>query len=102
MSLFRKEFYVSNPSPYERSDYIEVDLSHLGIPDDVESFKLFRLWGDSKQEKQEISYQIDKIYGSNNRKRVLRGATSNGTKNRNKELSLGSAMYIQTEVKFYF
>ncbi len=72
--LFRKEFYVSNPSPYKRSDYVEVDLSHLGIPDDLESFKLFRLWEDSKEE---ISYQVDKIYGSNNRKRVLTFLSTN-------------------------
>lgn len=72
MNLFAKKIDVSNPSPYNRSDYVEVDLSHphLEVPESL-TFKLFRVWGDSQQERQEIPYQIDKIYGSSNNKRIL-------------------------------
>src|SRR5437764_14405863 len=45
-----QKFEISNPSSYERSDYVEVDLKSLGVPPELDldkkTLKLFRIYKD--------------------------------------------------------
>ena len=61
---------VANPSPYQRSDYVEVDLESLGVDSnlDEKSLRLFRK-NDSMLE--EIPFQIDHLLGKYFPKRIL-------------------------------
>jgi len=68
---FKKEFNISNPSVYQRSDYIEVDFDHLEIPKQLDeySLKLSRIYPDGTLE--EIDYQIDNLLGEKRENRLL-------------------------------
>jgi hypothetical protein len=70
-------FRVANPSPYERSDYVEVDMELLGVPIHLneKSLKLSRL--ASPDLTQEIPYQIDSLFGRSAPKRVLTFLSTN-------------------------
>ena len=63
MTHFKKEFYIANPSPYVRSDYVNIDLRALNVPLDIieGEFRLSRIHENGDIE--EIPYQIDKILG---------------------------------------
>jgi len=55
---------VSNPSPYERSDYVEIDdLESLGTPPGLDdtTLRLTRLWPPGNR--QEVPFQIDYPFG---------------------------------------
>ena len=61
---FKHIIQVANPSPYERSDFVEVDdLKALGVPStlDDRNLRLLRQWPGGAQE--EIAYQIDYPFG---------------------------------------
>jgi hypothetical protein len=68
---FQKRFEVANPSPYRRSDYVEVDLEWLNVPPGLGelTLKLSRL--SPQGGKMEIPYQIDSIFGKNVGTRVM-------------------------------
>ena len=55
---------VSNPSPYSRSDYVEVDMKALGVPAQYgsDNLKLFRV-DEGGGQWDEIPYQIDCVLG---------------------------------------
>jgi len=66
------EFKVSNPSSYNRSDYVEVDLDkQFDIPEliDEKTLRLFRIYKNT--EKKEIPYQIDYIPWGKSVKRIM-------------------------------
>lgn len=63
---------VANPSPYERSDFVEIDdLSALGVPPDLDegNLRLMRLWENGSSE--EVDAQIDYPFGKKARYRSL-------------------------------
>jgi hypothetical protein len=62
---------IANPSPYERSDYVEVDLECAGVPPrlDGESLRLLRKWPSGATE--EVAFQIDYPFGRDVGYRVL-------------------------------
>lgn len=64
------EIKVANPSPSERSDYVEVDLESLGVPPSLGENSL-RLFKKDNGSEREIPYQIDSILGKNSPKRIL-------------------------------
>jgi len=69
------EIGVANPSPYERSDYVEVDLNKCGVDSSLgaSDLKLFRVTPGGGPW-QEVPYQIDHVLGNNvpgGTKRVL-------------------------------
>jgi hypothetical protein len=51
---------VANPSAYPRSDYVEVALDALGVPDSAVELRLFRLRGP---ERTEVFCQLDHPFG---------------------------------------
>jgi hypothetical protein len=63
--------HVANPSTYERSDYVDVDLDRLSVPRSLGegSLRLFRLWPSGSE--QEIPYQIDYLLGKDAERRAL-------------------------------
>jgi hypothetical protein len=66
--LFPRLIQVANPSPYERSDYVEVDF---GFADNLDhrTLRLFRRWDATHCE--EIPYQLDYPFGTDARYAVL-------------------------------
>jgi hypothetical protein len=56
------EFKVANPSPYARSDYVQVDLEDLQVPADVgqSDLRLLRL---HEERTIAVPFQIDRILG---------------------------------------
>jgi hypothetical protein len=66
---------VANPSTYDRSDYVEVDLASYGVTvaEADQRLRLFRIWSEEKghENKEEIAYQIDRLFGVSNPRRVL-------------------------------
>jgi hypothetical protein len=98
MSIYQKKFKVANPSPYERSDYVEVGLETLGVPPELDenSLKLFRLYEDNKSE--EIPYQIDCISGNNNGRRFMTFFSKNTTSGSD-DYGKVSARYLLEEGK---
>lgn len=62
---------VANPSPYERSDFVEVDLEAVGLPVNLDerTLRVFRKWRG--RELQEIPFQIDYPFGRGIRRRIL-------------------------------
>ena len=92
MAANQWEIKVANPSPYERSDYVEVDLESCGVPPslDENSLRLFRKDNESERE---ISYQIDWIFGKNFPKRILTFLSAN-TPSRKDDYSEASTTYL--------
>jgi len=70
MTNGRWKINVANPSPYYRSDYVEVDLESLGIDSSLNdsSLRLFQHHDDSLKE---IPFQIDYVLGKDVHKRIL-------------------------------
>lgn len=68
---YSKEIQVSNPSKYVRSDYVEVDLGVLKVPEALgqDSLRLLRKAPNGAFD--EVPFQIDYILGKNGRKRVM-------------------------------
>lgn len=61
---FQKTILVANPSPYQRSDFVEVDdLKALGVPPELDSgnLRLMRQWPGGSRE--EVACQIDYPFG---------------------------------------
>jgi len=61
---FQTILKVCNPSPYQRSDYVEVDdLKALKVPSGLDDrhLRLLRLWHDGSRE--EIPFQVDYPFG---------------------------------------
>jgi hypothetical protein len=87
---------VANPSPYERSDYVEVDLESLGVDSsqDEKSLKLSRVEGDNAPK--EIPYQIDYPLGRELSKRILTFRPGNvpGTELGRDDYSVESARFV--------
>lgn len=54
---------VSNPSPYPRTDYVQIDLNKLGVPNHLEEkdLTLYRIINNNKKEP--IPFQIDSVLG---------------------------------------
>lgn len=63
MSIYQKIFEVANPSPYERSDYVQIDLNALQVPGELDEKSLTLCRLDDDGGKQEIPYQIDYPFG---------------------------------------
>src|SRR5271157_368129 len=56
---------VANPSPYERSDFVEIDdLNALGVPPELDdgNLRLIRRWSGGSTE--EVAFQIDYPFGT--------------------------------------
>src|SRR4051812_23803834 len=68
---FQKTLRVANPSPYERSDYLEIELSACEVPRglDETSLRLYRIWPGNHRE--EVPYQLDYPFGRQSNHRVL-------------------------------
>jgi hypothetical protein len=64
---FRMRFEVSNPSDYHRSDYVEVNLTDLKVPE--KEFVLYRINGENNRV--QIPYQVDSICGGEEDVRIL-------------------------------
>jgi hypothetical protein len=64
------EIPVANPSPYERTDYVHIDLDRLGVPPRLNenNLTLYR-YCNSKPEK--VPYQIDYLVGRSGHLRVM-------------------------------
>ncbi len=64
---------VANPSPYPRSDYVEVDLKAMGVPSclDEGDLKLFRIDPNDDNDWEEVPYQIDHVLGNEAGNRVM-------------------------------
>ena len=62
---------VTNPSPYERNDYVEVNLQKLGVSSELNesNLRLFRVNFD--RSRYEIPFQIDSVLGHNSPVRIL-------------------------------
>jgi hypothetical protein len=61
---FKHTIRVSNPSPYKRSDYVEIDdLGALGTPPELDekTLRLTRLWRPGVEE--DVPFQIDYPFG---------------------------------------
>lgn len=61
---FKRIIEVANPSPYERSDFVEIDdLSALGVPPTLadKNLRLVRQWPGGSAE--EVAFQIDYPFG---------------------------------------
>jgi len=71
MQGFETRFSVSNPSPYDRTDYVQVSLKSLNVPDklDEESLALYKEHPDGHR--QPIAAQIDYPAGRDGGIRVL-------------------------------
>jgi hypothetical protein len=71
MAHFQVAFGVSNPSPYQRTDYVQVDLDRLNVPPELDeaSLTLYRLDQDGRS--QPVPYQIDYPLGRTAKMRVL-------------------------------
>lgn len=71
MATYQRTFDVANPSPYERSDYVQIDLNKLKVPPslDEDALTLYRLNNDDRQ--QEIPFQIDYPFGRENGSRII-------------------------------
>jgi len=67
---FKHIIKVANPSPYERSDYVEVDLESAGVPSglDDKSLRLFRVWPSGLSVE---PFQIDYPFGPSAGYRIL-------------------------------
>jgi hypothetical protein len=67
---FKHTIKVANPSPYERSDYVEVDLESAGVPPDLDdkTLRLLRNWPTGSTEE---AYQIDYPFGRKAGYRIL-------------------------------
>jgi hypothetical protein len=62
---FKRTIEVANPSPYERSDFVEIDdLKALGVPSalDDKTLRLMRQWPGGSTE--EVAFQIDYPFGT--------------------------------------
>jgi hypothetical protein len=98
MSRFEAEFSVSNPSPYERTDYVEVNLGSLKVPYELgeESLKLYQIppYGD----RQPIAAQIDHPAGRGAGIRVLSFLCPR-TPPGPEDYSGGTAHFVLTEEK---
>ena len=78
MANLPKEFYIANPSSYERSDYVSVDLRALNVPADITKkglVRLYRIHDDGFKE--EIPYQIDKLLGDYSDNAILTFMSTN-------------------------
>jgi len=63
MAPFTHVFKVANPSPYERSDYVEIDdLEALGTPSELDDQSL-RLTRQRGYRAEEVPFQIDYPFG---------------------------------------
>lgn len=62
---------VSNPSSYERSDYVQLDLDKLGVPAELDERKLTLYQLMDGGEERAIPYQIDYPFGEALRTRVM-------------------------------
>jgi hypothetical protein len=67
---FKHTIKVANPSPYERSDYVEVDLESAGVPPDLDgtTLRLVREWPAGPSEE---AFQIDYPFGRKAGYRIL-------------------------------
>lgn len=97
--VFKKEFSVSNPSPYERSDYVEVDLKALEVPPELDEYSLilYRL-NEKGGKKTPIPFQIDHILGEKNKRRFMT-FLSERTPPGNNDYSAVSALYCLEKKK---
>jgi hypothetical protein len=62
---FKRIIEVANPSPYDRSDFVEIDdLNALGVPPtlDDKNLRLMRKW--SGRPPKEVAFQIDYPFGT--------------------------------------
>src|SRR5688500_4216537 len=67
---YKKVFEVANPSSYERSGYIEVDLNALDVPVSLGRNDL-RLIRVSPPPATEVAYQIDYTLGEERGRRIM-------------------------------
>jgi hypothetical protein len=70
MSLSQYAIKIANPSPYERSDYVEVDLESVGVKSGLDSrtLCLSRVWPTGPVEE---AFQIDYPFGRGADYRIL-------------------------------
>lgn len=94
MTVEEWKIEVANPSPYERTDYVEVDLESLGVDASLgeESLTLIRQYSDNNPE--EIPYQIDYVFGRNRGKRILTFLSSNTPSGPTDDYSHVSATFL--------
>ena len=71
MAFYQKDFGVANPSPYERSDYVQIDLDKLQVPAELDEKSLTLYQLNTNNEKQEILFQIDYPFGRDVGSRVM-------------------------------
>ena len=62
---------VANPSPYERSDYVEVDLESLGVDPELDESSLRLLRLNNGGSSTEVPFQIDRVLGENFPRRIM-------------------------------
>jgi hypothetical protein len=100
MLFFQKDFQISNPSQYKRSDYVQIDLIKLQVPPEIDGnfLSLFRL---DENVETEIPFQIDYPFGTANATRIisfLSNQTPSGLENYS-EGSLTFRIKTQTHIK---
>jgi hypothetical protein len=97
MSNDQWKIEVSNPSPYVRSDYAEVDLESLDVDEALDSRSLRLLLHDGGSPK-EVSFQIDHVMGELHRKRIMTFLAEN-LPSRTDDYREASATYCLEKVK---
>jgi len=69
--FFKTKFQIANPSPDCRSDFVEVDLDRLNLPDTVkiETLALYRL--GEYDRKDPVPFQVDNVAGPDRKKQIM-------------------------------